>query len=116
MNKKIIEIASKEIVVPDDTDELVRIRDIVIPPDFKKTNVKYYKIKKVVDYYEKYGMLDKPISIYPEIYYNSRHFECSPNKLYLLDEYSRYIAARYYLRLKVVPVKYISLDDVNYNE
>jgi hypothetical protein len=103
------------IIVPEGTDEVVRIKDIEIPPGYYQTRVKKYKIDKVVDYYREYGTLDKPISIATEIAHNNTLRGCKANKLHLIDEYSRYIAAKYYLRLKVVPVKYIDLDTFEFD-
>jgi hypothetical protein len=51
---------------PNRTDEVVRISDIYIPEDFRKTKPNYYKVARVHKYYKKHGYLDKPISVIAE--------------------------------------------------
>jgi hypothetical protein len=108
--KKVKEVIVTEDKLPEGTDEVVRIRDIIIPPEYHKHKVSWYKIKKAIDYYNENGAFDKPISIMVEITRNDSLNGNKPNKLHLVDEYSRYIAAKYYLGLKTIPVTYISID------
>lgn len=89
--------------IPDGTDDIVMIEDIEIPDEFKKTKCGYLKIRCAEEYYIKNGHLDKPISVVAEI--NERGL---PNKLILVDEYSRYLAYKK-LWMSHVPVKYIEL-------
>jgi hypothetical protein len=92
---------------PIGTDEVVHIENInVIPEDFKKTETGSLKILRAVQYYQRNGHLDKPISVIAET--NERG---NPNTLVLIDEYSRYQAAdSKHLNLAYVPVKYIDID------
>lgn len=92
--------------VPEDTDEEVLIKDIVVPNDFKKTRPAQWKIKRIRHYYNKYKRLDKSITVIAETNERGKN-----NKFVLVDGYTRYIFSRYILRLDVVPVKYISFDE-----
>ena len=83
----------------------VHIEDIVIPPEYGKTRVGYHKVQWAKEYYQRNGFMDKPISVVPET--NERGL---PNKLCLVDEYSRYRAA-IELGLTEVEVKYIDIND-----
>lgn len=89
---------------PKGTDEIVHIDDIRIPPCFKKTGCKYFKIERAIDYYLKHKRLDKPITVIAET--NEKGF---PNKLLLVDQYSRYLACRL-LHIDRIPVRYIDID------
>ena len=91
----------KKVSFPEGTEDVVRMRDIKIPQTYGLTRVKRYKIQKVIDYYREHGCLDKPISIIAEI--NERKM---PNRLQLVDEYSRYIALKL-MGIEVAPIKYI---------
>ena len=86
---------------PEGTDEIVNINYIYIPKDFRKTRPREYKVKKAIRYYQTHGYFDKPISIYPEI--NTKK---QPNRLIIVDEYTRLLAA-INLKVKEIPVKYI---------
>jgi hypothetical protein len=83
----------------------VHIEDIVIPDDFKRTHCGHNKIRWAKEYYQRNGFMDKPISVISET--NERG---KPNKLILIDEYSRYKAA-IELGLTDVEVKYIDIDE-----
>ncbi len=96
---------------PEDTDEIVHICDIIIPPLFKKSKTHGYKIKKAIAYYAKRGMLDKPISVIAETNEKGLH-----NKYLLIDEYSRYIACKKWMNISYVPVKYININDYSVNK
>lgn len=86
------------------TDDVVSIKDIEIPKDFLLTIPHEYKVQNAVKSYVKFGMLDKPISVYVETNEKGRR-----NKIVLVDGYSRYIAAIKWLSLKFVPIKYIEI-------
>ena len=75
---------------------IVDIDDIVIPDNFKRTHCSFNKIRWAKEYYQRNGYMDKPISVIAET--NERGL---PNKLILIDEYSRYLAAKKLFRLKV---------------
>jgi len=96
----------KLIKVPEGTDEVVSIDDIEIPRNFRRTVTNPDKIKKAVRFYVEHGMLDKPITVIAETNEHKLH-----NKLWLIDEYSRAIAAHDWIGLKNVPVKYIDIND-----
>lgn len=85
-------------------DELVDIDDIVIPEKFKLTKPRRKKIIRAFNYFNKYGFFDKPISVIVET--NERG---KSNKFVLIDEYSRYIAAKW-LHMRFVPVKHIDIN------
>lgn len=97
----------KKVITPTDTEDIVRMEDIKIPQIFGFTRIKRYKIQKVIDYYNEYGCIDKPISIIAET--NEKNL---PNKLLLVDEYSRYIALKI-LNIESAPIKYIDIRDYN---
>lgn len=84
----------------------VHIEDIVIPDDFKRTHCSYNKVRWAKEYYQRNGFLDKPLIVIPEI--NERGL---PNKLLLIDQYSRYKAC-IELGLSEVQVKYIDINDI----
>jgi len=86
---------------------IVDIDDIVIPDDFKRTHCSHTKIRWAKEYYQRNGYMDKPISVIAET--NERGL---PNKLILVNEYSRYLAAINYLDLKYVEVKYIDIEEI----
>lgn len=85
-------------------DDMVYIEDIIIPPEFANSHTNPNKIKKAIRFYVKNGHFDKPISVIPEINEKGRK-----NKLLLINELSRYLAA-IKLNLDIVPVKYIDFD------
>jgi len=87
-----------------ETDNLVHIEDVKIPPDFARTKCRQSKIDRAKRYYLEHKQLDKPITVIPEI--NEKGF---PNKLLLVNGYSRYLAAKR-LCLNKVPVKYIDIN------
>ena len=89
----------------EDEENYVRLEDIVISDDFKRTHTNKHKIENAEYYYINNGHFDKPISVIAEI--NEKGL---PNELFLIDEYSRYQAAKR-LGLEFVQVKYISIDE-----
>lgn len=90
---------------PIGTNGVVNIKDIIIPVDFNKTHTNINKIRSAIRYYVSLHMLDKPISVIAETNENGK-----PNKLILVDEYARLLAARDWLGLKFVPVRYIDIN------
>jgi hypothetical protein len=92
--------------VPEGTDEIVKIEDIIIPDDFKNTQCSHNKVRWAKEYYIRNGHFDKPISVIVET--NERGL---PNKLILIDQYSRYLAAQKLLWITHLPVKYIDIND-----
>jgi hypothetical protein len=93
------------IATPDGTDEVVHKCDIVIPKNFRRTNIHIEKIKNVIKYYVSNGTFDKPITVVPMT--NEKGFH---NKYLLVDGYSRYYAANEYMGIDYVPIKYVSID------
>ena len=91
--------------VPEGTDEVVNVIDIIIPEEFKKTKCGYNKIRWAEEYYIRNRKFDKPISVVAET--NERG---ESNKLYLVNEYSRLLAAQN-LWISYVPIKYIAIDN-----
>lgn len=91
---------------PDGTDEVVSIYDIIIPDNFKKTKPQDIKVKRAIAYFVKYGLFDKPLTVILETNESGLH-----NKYILVDQYARYIAAKDWMDIKYVPVRYISMDD-----
>lgn len=88
-------------LLPNGTDEVVRIGDITVPPDFINHPPKQYKIDKAELYYHTNKTIDKPISVLVET--NERNH---PNELILFDEYTRYLVLKKN-NYTHVPVKYI---------
>ena len=92
--------------VPEGTDEVVSICDIIISNDFKRTKPRIEKIQSAVKHYLKLGLFDVPITVIADTNEQGLH-----TKFLLVDGYSRYIAAKEWIGLKYIPVKYISIED-----
>jgi hypothetical protein len=90
----------------EETENYVRLDDIIIPEDFIKAPTGRLKIVHAEEYYMRFGCFDKPISVIAGV--NERG---KPNQLILIDEYSRYQAARN-LNLEFVEVKYIDINNI----
>ena len=90
----------------EEEENYVRLEDIIIPEDFKKSRTGRLKILRAEEYYLRFGCFDKPISVIAET--NERG---KVNTLMLIDEYSRYLAAKN-LELEYVVVKYIDINDI----
>lgn len=90
---------------PNGTEDVVNIRDIIIPPEFAKSEPCEYKKDRCRRRYYRLGHLDSPISVIAETNENGQ-----PNKLILVDGYTRMLLARRYLRLDKVPIKYIDIN------
>lgn len=90
----------------DEEENYVRLEDIVIPEDFKKSRTGRLKILRAEEYYSRFGCFDKPISVIAETNERGR-----VNTLTLIDEYSRYLASKN-LGLEYVVVKYIDINDM----
>ena len=97
----------EELNVPQGTDEIVHISQIVIPKVFKKHSPHLYKIKDAMKYFiMNNNIIDKPISVIAET--NEMGHK---NKLILVHEYSRYLMLVEWFGLKYVPVKYIDINN-----
>lgn len=94
------------IEIPGGTDEVVAICDIIISNDFKSTKPRIDKVKRAVKYFFMFGLLDVPIEVIAIT--NEQGFN---TKFLLVDGYSRYTAAKEWIGLKYIPVKYISIED-----
>lgn len=92
-------------VYPKGTDELVRIKDIKIPPEFQKTNPQRRKIIKACEYLHKHGNIDKPIKVIAETNERGKR-----NNIILIDEFTRYLSLLYN-GFEYAPVRYISIED-----
>ena len=68
----------------------MKLSDIIIPYDFKTTEPKDYKLIACMKYYNKFGRLDKPITVNVDNY--------------LVDGYARYLTAKA-VGMEDVPVK-----------
>lgn len=94
------------IEIPEGTDEVVAICDIIISNDFKRTKPRIEKIQRAVKHYLKLGSFDVPITVIAITNEQGLH-----TKFLLVDGYSRYIAAKDWIGLKYIPVKYISIEE-----
>lgn len=92
--------------MPEGTDEVVAICDIIISNDFKRTKPRIEKIQRAVKHYLKLGSFDVPITVIAITNEQGLH-----TKFLLVDGYSRYIAAKDWIGLKYIPVKYISIEE-----
>ena len=92
----------------EEEENYVRLEDIVIPKDFKKSRTSRLKIIRAEEYYGRFGCFDKPISVIAETNERGR-----VNTLMLINEYSRYQAA-VNLKLEYVVVKYIDINDIEF--
>ena len=90
----------------EEEENYVRLEDIIIPEDFKKSRTGRLKILRAEEYYGRFGCFDKPIYVIAETNEKGR-----VNTLMLIDQYSRYQAARN-LGLEYVIVKYIDINDI----
>lgn len=91
---------------PKGTDSIVLIEDIFVPQEFKKHPPSDKKKDRCKSMYYKLGYLDKPITVIADINEHGRK-----NELTLVDGYSRYLFAKYYLKMEQLPVKYISYEE-----
>jgi hypothetical protein len=89
---------------PQGTQDIVRMRDIIVPNEYRKSKPVPYKQDKCQKLYHKFGHLDKPLTVIAQTNENNR-----PNKFILIDGYTRYQLAELY-KLKRVPVKYITIE------
>ena len=94
----------------EEEENYVRLEDIIIPEDFKKSRTGRLKILRAEEYYLRFGCFDKPISVIAETNERGR-----VNTLTLIDEYSRYQAA-VNLKLEYVVVKYIDVNNIEFVE
>jgi hypothetical protein len=92
------------------TDEAIFIGDIKIPQQYYNSPPNKYKVVRYLKYYIKHGYFDKAITVIPETNEKGKH-----NKFLLVDEYARYVAAKW-LKLEKVPVKYIDINDYIIND
>lgn len=83
------------------TEDIVNISDIIIPPEYKKTQPNKLKMDTFNTLYGVFGYLDKPITVQAEL-----NEYGNPNRLLLTNGYGRYLVAKNN-KLSKVPVKYI---------
>lgn len=96
---------SKLVIATEDSDEVIPISDIYIPEQFRKTKVKWYKLKRVLKYYNEFGTLDEAVTVIAEL-----NEIGSRNRFILVDGYSRYVVAHKFFDMKYIPVKYIDIN------
>lgn len=106
VKKRIFRTDRDFIETPEGTDEVVAICDVIIPINFKKTPPQVEKVKRAVKYFFMFGMLEAPITVIADTNEQGLH-----TKFLLVDGYSRYIAAKDWIGLKYIPVKYISIEE-----
>ena len=103
-NMKVITLEELKFVEESEAD-IVNIDDIDIPDNYKKTRTGTNKKRWAREYYQRNGHFDKPITVIAETNESGEH-----NRLLLIDEFSRWIAAKQ-LHIQFVPVKYISIEE-----
>jgi len=105
--KKVTEEKKVFVNQPKGTEDIVDIRNIIIPPTFAQTEPQSWKMSRCQKRYHQSGHLDSPISVIPETNEDGKS-----TKLLLVDGYTRYLLARY-IKLKEIPIKYIDINTYN---
>ena len=100
LKKKLYELVHNQ---PYGTDEVILVKDIIIPYNYNNRCPKQWKIDRAVEFYRKHNYIDKPISVVKIP--NEKTGKC---KYLLIDEYTRYLAIRSQSN-KFAPVKYIEI-------
>lgn len=72
--------------MPHNTDDIVRLEDIKIPPEFTRFLPSREKIIKKAQHYKKHKVLENPITVVCKINEKGK-----PNKLILVDGYISYL-------------------------
>ena len=106
VKKRILRKDIDFIETPEGTDEVVAICDIIVPGDFKRTKPRLEKVQRAVKHYLKFGSFDVPITVIAITNEQGLH-----TKFLLVDGYSRYIAAKDWIGLKYIPIKYITIEE-----
>ena len=88
---------------PYGTEDLVLLKNVIIPYEFSNKQPKQWKISRVVDYYNENNCVDKPISVVKVP--SEKTGKC---KYLLTDEYTRYLFLKSQNK-KFIPVKYIEI-------
>lgn len=86
---------------PDTTEDMVRLKDIKIPPDFTRCLPALEKIRIKSQHYSQHKELDKPITVTCTSNEKGR-----PNKLMLVDGYISYLILLFNGE-EYAPVKYL---------
>ena len=103
LRKTLYELVHKQ---PYGTDEIVSIKDIEIPKRFKKHYPNQWKMDRALEFYNKHGYVDQPISVVKVAGTGiCKHFTI---KYLLVDEYTRYLTI-VNKDGKQVPVRYIEI-------
>jgi len=100
LRKKFYESVHKQ---PYGTEDIVLVKDIIIPFKFHNKCPKYWKINRAIEFYREHNYIDKPISVVKIP--NEKSGEC---KYLLTDEYTRYLTIRSQSKA-FTPVKYIDI-------
>ena len=89
--------------LPEGTEMLVRLEDIIVPDVFRlrSSKPKYWKMLRARNAYEDNGFIDKPLTV--EVITNEYG---KPTKYLLVDGYTRYLVLSE-CRVVKAPVKYI---------
>lgn len=101
-HKKLIEeigILGYYFQVPEGTDDIIKLEDIVIPNTFKDSHPRGYKINQYTRYFNKHKCLDKPILVEKGIVNGQEYIK-------LVDQYIRYLIFKN-KGIKNIPVKYV---------
>jgi len=109
--RKVEQLSSREMRLhkirenqPEGVTDIVRMRDIIIPEEFKNHPPRATKINKCARYYRFFGMFDEPVTLIAETNENGK----SP-KFILVDGYVRYwLATRF--GFKWIGAKYLDIN------
>lgn len=85
--------------VPKETDDVIKLEDIVVPNIFKDSHPRRYKINQYTRYFNEHKCLDKPVSVEKGIVNGQEYVK-------LVDQYIRYLIFKK-KGIKNIPIKYI---------
>lgn len=85
--------------VPQETEDILKLKDITIPDSFKNSHPHRYKINQYTKYFDKYKCLDKPVLVEKGIVNGQEYIK-------LVDQYIRYLIFKK-KGIKNIPVKYV---------
>ena len=97
--KKEIGILGYYFKVPEGTDDVIKLEDIVVPNIFKDSHPRRYKINQYTRYFNEHKCLDKPVSVEKGIVNGQGYVK-------LVDQYIRYLIFKK-KGIKNIPVKYV---------
>jgi len=85
--------------VPEGTDDILKLEDIVVSDTFKDSHPRGYKINQYTKYFNEHKCLDKPILVEKGIVNGQEYIK-------LVDQYIRYLIFKK-KGIKNIPVKYM---------